>query len=147
MSTSINFRVFRRNNKNIILLWNPASLPDDGRFSVAAFLMDGDAEGPLTFSKFMPDNPEKFPGGVDGIVIPHAPNKIDPAKSCTVKVLFGEGDDSFEVTKTVLPANSAPDVTDREPAGPRVCHMYGYSYSLKKWVPFPCEPSNNEEMQ
>lgn len=140
MSTSINFRVFRRNNKNLILLWNPASLPDDGRFSVAAFLMDGQSEGPLVFSKFKPENPEKFPGGVDGIVIPHGQNKIDPAKACTVKVLFGEGDESFEVTKTVLPANSAPEAQDREMAGPRVMHMYGYDYRAKQWVPFPINP-------
>lgn len=140
MSTSINFRVFRRNNKNLILLWSPHAMPDDGKFSVAAFLLDGDNEGPLTFAKFRPESPEKFPGGVDGIVIPHAANKIDPTKPCTVKVLFGEGDDSFEVTKTVLPANSAPEAQDRETAGPRVCHMYAMDYRTQKWVPFPANP-------
>lgn len=140
MSANINFRVFRRNNKNLIFLWNSASLPDDGRFSVAAFLMDGEVEGPITFSKFKPENPEKFTGDVDGIVIPHIPNKIDPTKACTIKVLFGEGDDCFEVMKTVLPANSAPEAQERVIAGPQVVHMYGMDYRTKKWVPFPVNP-------
>lgn len=142
MSSNINFRVFRRNNKNLILLWNSSSMPDDGRFSVAAFLMDGDSEGPLVFSKFLPENPEKFSGDVDGIVIPHTPNKIDPTKPCTIKILFGEGDDSFEVVKTVLPANSAPEAQDREMAGPKIVHMYAYNYGEKKWVPFPANPEH-----
>lgn len=137
MSSNINFRVFRRNTKNLILLWSAASLPDDSRPSVAAFIIDGDSDRPLSFSKFVPDNIEKFSGDVDGIVISHASNKIDPTKSCTVKVLFGEGDDSFEVTKTVLPANSAPESQERETAGPKVVHMYAMNYATKQWVPFP----------
>ena len=140
MSSNINFRVFRRNNKNLILLWNSASLADEDRFSVAAFLMDGMDEGPLTFAKFKPENPEKFSGDVDGIVIPHLANKIDPSKPCTVKVLFGEGDNSFEVLKTVLPANSSPDAQDRDSQGPRIVHMYGMDYKTKQWVPFPVNP-------
>ena len=140
MSSNINFRVFRRNNKNLILLWNAASLPDDGRTSIAAFLVDGESEGPVTFAKFVPENIEKFAKDVDGIVIPHGPNKIDPSKACTIKVLFGEGDDSFEVTKTVLPANSAPEATERETAGPKIMHMYGFDYATKQWVPFPVNP-------
>lgn len=146
MSANISFRVFRRNNKNTILLWSSAALPDDNKFSVAAFLIDGDVDRPLSFSKFAPDNPEKFTGDVDGIVISHLANKIDPTKPCTIKVLFGEGDDSFEVTKTVLPANSAPESQERVTAGPHVAHMYGYSYALKKWIPFPCEPPNDQDV-
>lgn len=140
MSSNINFRVFRRNNKNLILLWNSASLPDDNRTSIAAFLVDGDAEGPVKFAKFVPENSEKFAKDVDGIVIPHSSNKIDPTKPCTIKVLFGEGDDSFDVTKTVLPANSAPEAQERESSGPRICHMYAMDYATKQWVPFPVNP-------
>lgn len=140
MPANISFRVFRRNNKNTILLWNSASLPDENKTSVAAFMVDGDREGPLSFSKFVPENSEKFAKDVDGIVIPHLSNKIDPSKPCTIKVLFGEGDDSFDVVKTVLPANSAPESTERETAGPKVVHVYGMDYATKQWVPFPVNP-------
>ena len=111
-------------------------MPDENRFSVAAFLVDGEEDRALEFTNFKPDSPEKFSPGVAGIVIPHSPNKIDPTKSCTIKVLFGEGDDSLEVAKTVLPANSAPDAQEREASGPAV-HMYAYDYHSNKWVPFP----------
>jgi len=140
MSANANVRIFRRNNKNTIILWNSNQLPDDSRSSVAAFLIDGENEGPLVFSKFIPESPEKFSGDVDGIVIPHTANKMDPTKPCNIKLLFGEGDDSFDITKTVLPANSAPEAQEREAAGPKIMHMYGMDYGTKKWVPFPVNP-------
>ena len=140
MASNCNLRIFRRNNKNTIILWNSASLPDENKTSVAAFLVDGEKEGPVVFSKFVPENIEKFAKDVDGIVISHSANKMDPTKPCTIKVLFGEGDDSFEITKTVLPANSAPEATDRESAGPKVVHMYAMNYETKQWVPFPVNP-------
>lgn len=137
MSINISLRIFRRNAKNIIILWQSSALPDDCRDSISAFLVDGDNEGPVVFTKFKPDNPEKFASGVDGIVIPHLSNKIDPSKPCTIKVMFGEGEDSFDVTKTILPANSAPEAQERETQGPKIVHMYAMDYSTKKWVPFP----------
>jgi hypothetical protein len=140
MSSNINFRVFRRNSKNTIFLWSANALADESRLSVAAFLIDGESDRALVFSKFTPENPEKFSGDVDGIVIPHMLNKIDPSKTCTIKVLFGEGDDSFGVEKTVLPANSSPEAQERETAGPKIVHMYGMDYSTNKWVPFPVNP-------
>jgi hypothetical protein len=140
MASNCNLRIFRRNNKNTILLWDAKQLPDDSRSSVVAFIVDNDSDAPVIFSKFVPDNPDKFAVGVDGMVISHAANKIDPSKPCTIKVLFGEGDDSFEITKTVLPANSAPEAQERATAGPQVCHMYAMDYATKQWVPFPVNP-------
>ena len=143
MSANINFRIFRRNGKNLILLWNSASLPDDCREEVAAFLVDESGnEGPLTYSKFVPDSPEKFAKDVTGIVIPHAQNKMDPEKPCTVKVVFGDGDDSFEVSKTVLPANSAPEPQEKDT---KAVHLYGMDYKTKTWVPFPVDHDLMEE--
>ena len=143
MSSNINFRIFRRNSKNLILLWNSASLPDDAADSVAVLLVDGGGnEGPLSFSRFTPENPEKFAKDVDGIVIPHGPNKMDPTKSCTVKVIFGDGDEGFEVVKTVLPANSAPEAPERDLSSPKAIHMYAMDYRTKTWVPFPVNPEH-----
>ena len=118
------------------------SLPDDCREALSAFLVDEQGnEGPLTFSKFVPDSPEKFSGDVDGIVISHAQNKMDPAKPYTIKVVLGEGEDSVEFTKDVLPANAAP-VPEQSPRamGPKEVHIYGMDYRTGKWVPFPVDP-------
>jgi hypothetical protein len=145
MATNIGLRIFRRNTKNCIFLWNSELLPDDNKLSVAAFIIDGEGDRALEFTTFRPDNPEKFSPGVAGIVISHAANKIDPTKPCTIKVLFGEGDDSFEVEKTVLPANSAPEAQDRETGLPRIIHMYGMDYRTNKWVPFPVNPEHMVE--
>lgn len=151
MSTSINFRVFRRNAKKLVLIWNGLGIPDNSRGSVSVFLVDGSIEGPLTWSKFVPDNPEKFSKDVDGLVIPHSQNKIDPTKPCIVKVLFGEGDDSFEIVKEVHPASASPvtpsvpvDASNSATSGARAMLMYGMDYRTGKWIPFPVHLDGDE---
>lgn len=132
---SIGLRIFRRNSKGIILLFNKAILPDKCKDSVCAFLVDVDGnEGPLTFTPFIPDAPEKFAAGVSGIVINHIQNKIDPSKPCTIKLIFGEDDESFEVVKSILPANSAPEMPEKNS---QIVHIYGFDYKSKTWVPMP----------
>lgn len=142
---NINFRVFRRNNKNLILLWNNTSLSDDQRSCIAAFEAPGGLEDDreLTWSKFVPDNPEKFAPDVDGIVVPHASNRLNPSEACTVKVVLGSGEDSLEMVKEVLPANSV--VEPARPPEPKRVHMYAMDYSRNVWVPWPHDgviPSN-----
>jgi len=136
-----NFRIFRRNQKNLILLWNAGSLPDGAKDSLSAFLVDEEGnEGPLKFSKFIPDNPSKFQGDVDGIVISHEQNKMNPESAYTVRVVIGDGDDPLEFVKEVLPAAAVPppERTPQEP--PRIVHIYGMDYKTKRWVPFPVDP-------
>lgn len=137
MSSNINFRVFRRNNKNLILLWNNGTLPDTCRETVSAFI-DREEGGPLKFSRFVPESPDKFAKDVDGIVIPHSGNDMDPSKGYEIHVVFGEGDDAMEVIKLVKPANFSHEVPTSTPDN--AVHIYGMDYSTGKWVPFPVDP-------
>jgi hypothetical protein len=137
-----NLRIFRRNAKNLIFLWNAGSLPDAAKDVVSAFLVDEDGnEGPLKFSKFVPDNPSKFQGDVDGIVIAHDQNKMDAESAYTVRIIIGDGDEPLEFIKEVLPANAVPPPERTPQDAPKVVHVYGMDYKTKRWVPFPVDPS------
>lgn len=135
----LNFRVFRRNAKNLILLWSSGHLTEDQRDNVCAYLMDpldGMSDGrQLKWSKFVPDNPEKFTQDVSGIVIQHSVNAIDSAKSCVIKVILGDGDQAIELVKEVLPAN-APDIPRPVDTSKRL-HMYAMDPVTSSWVPWP----------
>lgn len=138
---NINFRIFRRNNKNLILLWNSEALTPKQKDNLVVLEMgESETERPLSYKRFVPDNPEKFADDVDGVVISHAQNSLDPVKSCVVKLVFGHLDDdgAFEVVKSVDPANSAPDKTaSKEPTELR---MYGMDYATGEWKPLPVDP-------
>jgi hypothetical protein len=151
MSANLSLRIFRRNLKKIILIWSANALPDSCRDSIAVFVMDDEHKGPIAFSKFVPDSPEKFSKDVDGIVILHAPNKIDPAKPCTIKILFGEGEESFEIVKDILPASASPvapsvpvDSANSSTSGAKPMLMYGMNYKTGKWIPFPIDAEGDE---
>lgn len=135
---NVNFRIFRRNNKNLILLWNIENLSTSQKENLVVLEMgESDTERPITYKRFVPDNPEKFADDVDGVVISHAQNKLDPSKSCTVKLIFGD-DDIFEVVKSVNPANSVPEQTvSKEPV---VFRAYGMDYATGEWKPIPVDP-------
>jgi hypothetical protein len=148
---SINFRVFRRNNKNIILLWNAGALPDNCRDSVSVHISrspslteDGsemDEYYPVEFSRFLPESPEKFAKDVDGVVISHSKNNIDPTALCVAKVVFGEDEDAIEIYKEIKPANSSPseNIGTQQFSG-KDLRLHGYDYRNNKWVPFPVDP-------
>lgn len=142
MAARISCRIFRRNSKKLILIWASASIPDVNREAISAFVESEEFENfiPVSWTKFVPDNPEKFSEDVDGIVISHSQNKIDPSKPCTIKILFGEGEDSIEVVKEILPASASPAPS----AAPesvvstsfvKAAMMYGMDYKTGKWVP------------
>lgn len=145
----LNFRVFRRNAKNLILLWSSGHLTEDQKSIVTAFLvdpLDGMSDGrELKWSKFVPDNPEKFTQDVCGIVIQHSTNAIDSAKSCAIKVMLGHGEDAIELIKEVLPANAIGDLPRPAVDASRRLHMYAFDSSTGAWIPWPANgviPSN-----
>ena len=146
MSINLSVRVFRRNLRNTIIIWNGAALLPSQREKVAVFLFDEngmDTDKQLSFSKFVPDSPEKFSADVSGVVIPHAENKMDPVKQYNIRVIFGEGDDSMEITKPVMAANSI-DFSKMGTAKP-TAHLYAMDYETNTWVPWPVTgvfPSN-----
>lgn len=145
---NINFRVFRRNNKNLILLWNHAHLSDNQKENLSAYVTSGLSDDrELEWSKFSPDSPEKFATDVDGMVISHTQNKLNPSETCTVKVVFGIGEESLEMVKDVMPANAViePSRSVPESHGQKRMFLYAKDYKTGEWVPWPSDgemPSN-----
>jgi hypothetical protein len=134
--SNLNLRVFRRNNKGLILLWNGSHVEQRYK-NVHAYLVGSDGvERPL--SRFVPDNPEKFNGDVEGLVIAHLQNSMDPVKSYDIRLIFGGKDDSFVMDKQVL---SATPIAKDPASSETVVHMYGYDYDNEKWVPLPVNTS------
>ena len=131
-------RVFRRNNKKIIILWDASQL--DSTFTnpvIASVIGVEGKDTPLTYSQFKPDNPEKFSRDIDGIVISHLSNNLDPNKEYKVKLVFHGQEDSCETIQEVLPATViVPTETTRVT---EVVHMYAYDYKNRKWVPLPVD--------
>lgn len=136
--SDISCRVFRRNNKNIIILWSAAQLDASFVKPVVASTVDTDGkESLLIYSRFKPDNPEKFPRDIDGIIISHVNNNLDPNKGYSVKLTFGNGITSHEERQEVLPVSA---VTPAEPIkAVEAVHMYAYDYKNRKWVPLPVD--------
>jgi hypothetical protein len=136
----LSVRVFRRNNKNIIILWNTAQLDPAFVDPVIATRVDaGNKEVPLTYSKFRPDNPEKFPKDIDGIVVSHANNSLDPNLGYKIKLSFSNGNLYCEALQDVLPVSAVPPPEPVKSA--EIVHVYGYDYKNRKWVPLPIDPN------
>ena len=136
--SNLNLRVFRRNNKGLILLWNGAHVEQRFRNVKAYLVGSDDVERPLVTTKFVPDNPEKFSEDVDGLVIAHLANSLDPVKSYNIRLIFGTADDSFTIDKQVL---SATPIAKDPVVAETIVHMYGYDYDNEKWVPLPVNTS------
>ena len=136
--SDISCRVFRRNNKNIIILWNTAQLDVSFIKPVVASVVDLEGkENLLVYSKFTPDSPEKFPKDIDGIVISHNNNNLDPNLGYKIKLAFSNGDMYCEALQDVLPVSA---VTPTEPIKQaEAVHMYAYDYKNRKWVPLPVD--------
>ena len=133
-------RVFRRNLKNIIIVWDSEHLDDSLKKCVSIMVMHESAEpAALDFSKFLPDAPEKFSQYIDGVVIPHLVNNLDPLEQYTLKLTFGDKDLKHEELKEVLPLAGVHIPNAPKPLN--VAHMYGYDYKRHKWVPLPVDQS------
>lgn len=140
MNNDASVRVFRRNNKNTIIVWNTVQLDTEyNKPVIAALINDIGQEIILTYSKFVPDNPEKFPRGIDGIVISHVNNNLNPTEQYKIKVTFnGENGESFSTEKDILPVILTPASETIKPVD--VVHVYGFNYKTRQWVPMPVDP-------
>jgi hypothetical protein len=94
-------------------------------------------ESLLAYSKFKPDSPEKFSKDIDGIVISHSNNNLEPNTGYKIKLAFKNGHVSQETLQDVLPV-SPIGVID-VPKTSQSVHMYAYSYRDCKWVPLPVD--------
>jgi hypothetical protein len=139
MSTGTNLRVFRRNAKNIIIIWNNAQMEEKYHRCAGVFLVGDDGvERPLISNKFVPDNPEKFSNDVDGMIVSHSSNSLDPSKIYNIRVMFGSDGDMIVFDKQVM--STITEFGKPEPAGETIVHMYGFDYDAQKWVPLPVDP-------
>lgn len=136
--SDIGCRVFRRNNKNIIIVWNATQLDPLFVSPVVATIVDSEGkESLLAYSKFKPDNPEKFPRDVDGIVISHINNNLNPDMGYKIKLSFCNGKVYCEALQDVDPVNATSPINIPKPA--EAIHMYAYDYKNRKWVPLPVD--------
>ena len=137
MEKNINLRVFRRNNKNIIILWNNYNLEERYLKSITAYLVGSDEiETPLAFDRFVPDDPSKFSKDIDGIVIPHSINSLQVEKIYNIRIMFGKGDDMLIEDKEVL---STMNHLEKLEIPNGELHVMGYDYASNKWVPLPVD--------
>ena len=137
MNDNLNLRVFRRNPKNIIIVWNPAGLEIPSTKPAVVSAIDGNQEVLLAWSKFIPDAPEKFPRGTEGVIISHVNNSLDPNRAYKIKLSFGDAEPKLEIVKDVMPVcvYTIPE-TNKEIVP---THMYAYDYKRGKWVPLPVD--------
>ena len=136
MNENLNLRVFRRNPKNIIILWCATGLDIPTSKPVVASVIEDHTEVLLAYNRFIPDAPEKFPKGTEGIILSHVNNNLDPNKAYKIKLVF-DSEPRTEIIKDVMPTciYTAPEpMKDVAPM-----HMYAYDYKHSKWVPLPVD--------
>ena len=132
-------RVFRRNLMKLIIVWERSQLDPAFVDPVIASIVDAEGkETLLTYSKFVPDNPEKFTRDIDGVVISQPRNKLDPNVGYKVKMAFSNGHIYQEATVDITPVCAQPPLDPATVA--TICHMYAYDYSQKTWRPLPVDP-------
>lgn len=140
MSIEIGCRIFRRNKKNIIILWDSHVIPDMTLSGVFVEKEDG-VELPLDYVKFSPMATEKFIPGTTGIIINHSKNNIDPEEKVIIKIVFKDNSRGAEspiiITKEIMPVTYRETVAKKEPS--KSIKVYGFDYVKNKWVPFPVD--------
>lgn len=127
---TINLRVFRRNRKGSIIIWDIPKLPFvNGKVS-SVFINDSPEQA--VFDVFKPGTPYKFLTEVGGISIPHFDNHIKESEGYKVKIVFEEG---FYVYKSIFSSYGDTPV----PPAEKIVHLYAYDYHDRKWIPFPVD--------
>lgn len=127
-SAQINARVFRRNKRNTIIIWDVNKLPFTDHTISGVFLNPDQKQ--LLYEIFVPTTPKKFLTKVGGVVIPHFQNKINENEQISVRIIFQAG---YYLDKDVYPVSE--DFTT--PPLDKIVYLYVFDYNLKKWVPFP----------
>lgn len=132
---NINFRIFRRNQKNLIFLWDTSNLTQNQKSQVSANLVDGDRE--LSFNVFVPEDMSKFKNAVSGIVIGHSENALDASREYKISVKLGNEEDAMVFVKEVKPASAAQEENSRK------LYLYALDASTKAWVPLAAKRGQN----
>ncbi len=127
---TINLRVFRRNKKNTILIWDVQKIPFVNK-NVSNVFIDESTKS-CHFEVFKPGTPHKFLTEVSGVVVSHFENHIKESDNYKVKIVFEDG---FYVFKEVF--SSPGDI--QLPPVEKIVHLYAYDYRERKWVPFPVD--------
>ena len=143
---AVSERIFRRNQKHLILIWAGKNLSDDQRENVRVYSVEEDEYRELTWRPFVPDNPLKFSPDVRGVVIAHSNNQLDPSLPCTIRVMLGV-DNIIEFEKCVNPAAPAGPLDQAATVRPATAgapaartinvRLYALDESSGTWVPVP----------
>lgn len=83
------FRVFRRNQKNIIILWDSEQLKEEQKNNISVELLSEDNRK-LFFIPFVNQKPEKIKSTTQGILINQVENNLDPTKDYDIKIILGQ---------------------------------------------------------
>lgn len=113
MIKNVNIRIFRRNKKNLIVIWNKDQLKEEHNDFISVDLMKDDKISPLSFEKFIPFDKNKFSKETDGIIISHEENNLDSAKQYEIRVVLGRND-KIQKNITVLPTTSIKINTQKQ---------------------------------
>lgn len=127
-SVQINARVFRRNKRNTIIIWDVNKLPFTDQTISGVYLNPEQKQ--LLYEIFVPTAPKKFLTKVGGVIIPHFQNKINENEQISIRIIFKAG---YYLDKDIYPASD--DLTT--PPLDKIVYLYVFDYNLKKWVPFP----------
>ena len=112
MNAELNLRVFRRNKRNIILIWNSEALIKEQLDNIAVEIEEGGIFKPLKFSTFSPHDINKFTKQVCGIVINQVDNALDVNRFCNIKVILGKENRASKLI-SVLPFAQA-NIAEKE---------------------------------
>jgi hypothetical protein len=99
---SLNFRIFRRNKKNLIIIWNLKNLTTDQKNEMHFELIPSDENDDtksIEFVPFIPIDKTKFVDDVAGGVIGHEENSLDPNGTYNIKITLGRNN---IITKNIL---------------------------------------------
>jgi len=128
MNTELNLRVFRRNKRNIILIWNSENLSKEQCDSVAVEIEDAEKFKNVTFTSFTPHDSDKFSKKVNGVVINQVDNNLDVNRFYNIKVMFGKDANKVSRIITILPFK--PTVETKEG---KVVYLHAYDRDKATW--------------
>jgi len=122
------FRVFRRNQKNIVLIWETEGLTPDqmGNVQVNLILDNDELLHDLKFTIFVPLKKEKFKNEVTGVIINHRDNNLDTTKSYTFEIVLG-------LKNTVAQTINVKPFEEEVKNASVDLHLYAWDPEHNKW--------------
>jgi len=130
--SDISLRVFRRNNKKLIILWDKDSLPHDDYTELQIFLVDEKGKIPLHYQEFISHDTEKFQENITGVIISHQENDLPPDADLLLEFVFSsKSTNTFYKDQLKVTGKNVDSSSSRK--------LYGYNKESKNWYPLNCD--------